>query len=60
MKTIGDEIRDLTEEVHALGLRISNPRTCPRLAFDAEERRRVLLEKLADLQSKTQAAEEAP
>lgn len=60
MKTIQDEIRELTEAARQLGHQIRNPRTCPRLAAEAEERYRFTIAKLADLQAKTTDAAAQP
>jgi hypothetical protein len=53
-RTIQDEIRDLTEEARRLDYEARRPRACPRAAWDAEERYRVILEKLADLRAKAE------
>lgn len=56
MKTIADEIRELKAEARRLGYEIRNPRACPRLAHEAEERQRMTLEKIADLEAKATEA----
>jgi hypothetical protein len=53
-RTIADEIRTLTEEVRRLDWESRRPRACPRAAYEAGERYRVALEKLADLRAKAE------
>jgi hypothetical protein len=57
--TIADEIARLELEARRLDWESRRPRACPRSAWDAEEKYRVTLVKIADLRVKLQAANEA-
>lgn len=58
-RTIEEEIADLAAQARRLDWESRCPRACPREAYEAEEKLRVTLEKLADLRVKLQTAQQA-
>lgn len=52
--TIADEIARLKAEASRLDWESRNPRACPHAAWEAEERLRVTLERIADLRANSE------